>query len=253
MKAVLALILALAGALPGRAEEIVSGMSTTRVAIDTQFDGTSILIYGAAAREEKPPSWPLLEVIITVQGPVQPVTVRRKERVAGIWVNRGWVAFDDAPSFYAVMSTGALEDVLSEEEDIRHSVSIPREVGAVRLGAGSGNAAEYLEALQRIRKGNATYFLARNSVLLLQQSLFRTEVELPANLIEGEYTVRIFLTRGGKVVDLQESRITVEKAGLERLLYRLALDQPLIYGIVALLMAALAGLAASELFRRLRL
>lgn len=234
-------------------EEIVSGLSTTNVSIDAQFDGTSILIYGAAAREQPPPEWPLLQVIVTVEGPVQPVTVRRKERVAGIWINRGWVAFDDAPSFYAVMATGALEDVLTTEEDAHYGVSIPRKIGSVRLGAGSGLAAEYLEALERIRGDKGAYRLAANSVLLLQQSLFRTEVNLPANLIEGEYTVRIFLTRGGQVVDLQESKITVAKAGLERFLYRMAQDQPLLYGILALLLAALAGLGASEAFRRMRL
>ena len=90
-------------------------------------------------------------------------------------------------------------------------------------------------------------------MLLLQQSLFRTEVGLPSNLTEGDYKVRIFLTRGGAVVDLQESVISVRKAGLERLLFRMAQDQPLLYGVLSLLMAALAGWAASEAFRRLRL
>lgn len=256
LRPLIAPLLALACALGGPAaseEKIVSGLSTSRVSIDAQFEGTSILIYGAATREEKPPDWPQLQVIVTVEGPVQPVTVRRKEKVAGIWVNQGWVAFDNAPSFYAVMTTGALDDILTQAEDIRYGVSIPREIGSVRLGAGSGNAGEYLEALQRIRGKDGVYRLAANSVLLLQQSLFRTEVTLPANLIEGDYKVRIFLTRDGGVVDMQESTITVAKAGLERFLFRMAMDQPLLYGIIALLLAALAGLAASELFRRLRL
>ena len=250
---VLFLIWLFLACLPLRAEEIVSGLSQTRVSIDATFDGTSILIYGAATREEKPPVWPLLQVIITVEGPVQPIVVRQKARVAGIWVNRGWVAFDGAPSFYAVMTTGALDEILSEAEDARLGVSIPRKIGAVRLGASSGSAADYLAALQRIREVNGSYRLAANTVLLLQQSLFRTEVALPANLIEGEYTVRILLTRGGAVVDIQESRISVAKEGLERFLFRMAQDQPLMYGLIALLLAAVAGGGASELFRRLRL
>ena len=240
-------------ALPLRAEEIVSGLSQTKVAIDARFDGTSILIYGAATREEKPPVWPLLQVIITVEGPVQPIVVRQKARVAGIWVNQGWVAFDGAPSFYAVMTTGALDDILSEDEDVKHSISIPREIGAVRLGAASGAATDYLAALQRIRGAAGSYRLDLNSVLLLQQSLFRTQVVLPANLIEGDYRVRIFLTRGGAVVDMQDSQITVRKEGVERFLFRMAQDQPLLYGLIALLMAVVAGGGASELFRRLRL
>ncbi len=247
------LILLILAALPARAEQILSGMSQTQVSIDATFDGTSILIYGTATREEKAPSWPLLQVIITVEGPVQPVIVRQKARVAGIWVNRGWVAFDGAPSFYAVMTTGPLDEILSPEEDARHRVSIPREIGAVRMGAAAGPTADYLAALQRVRSADGSYRLAPNAVLLLQQSLFRTDIALPANLIEGDYRVRIFLTRGGAVVDTQESQIRVGKAGLERFLYRMAQDQPLWYGLVALLLAALAGGGASELFRRLRL
>ena len=50
------LVLVLLMALPVRAEEIVSGLSQSRVSIDARFDGTSILIYGAAMREEKPPA-----------------------------------------------------------------------------------------------------------------------------------------------------------------------------------------------------
>jgi uncharacterized protein (TIGR02186 family) len=245
------LLLALSLA-PLRAEQIVSGLSTTRVSINASFDGTSILIYGAAMREEKPPVWPLLQVIITVEGPMVPIVVRKKERVAGIWVNRGSMAVDGAPSFYAVMTTRALDEVLSLAEDAKYHVSIAREIGAVRLGVGAGSTAEYLAALQRIRGANRTYRLAPNAVLLLQQSLFRTEVALPANLIEGDYKVRIFLTRGGEVVDLQESTITVGKDGLERFLFRLAQEQPLLYGLISLLMAVVAGWGASEVFKRLR-
>ena len=240
-------------ALPVQAEVIVSGLSQTRVAINASFDGTSILIYGAATREEKPPVWPLLQVIITVEGPVQPIVVRQKARVAGIWVNRGWVAFDEAPSFYAVMTTGALDEILSEAEDSAWGISIPLGIGSARLGAAAELTAEYLAALQRIRGSEGSYRLDRDAVLLLQQSLFRTQVILPANLIEGDYRVRIFLTRGGAVVDMQESQITVGKEGLERFLFRMAQDQPLLYGLIALVMAVLAGGGASELFRRMRL
>ena len=247
-----ALLLFMVLALPVWAEEIVSGLSQSRVSIDARFDGTSILIYGAAMREEKPAAWPLLQVIITVAGPEVPIVVRQKDRVAGIWVNQGAMAVDGAPSFYSVMTTGPLENILSAAEDEKHNVSIPREIGAVRLGSDVESSADYLAALQRIRVAQGVYTLEPDTVLLLQQSLFRTEVGLPANLTEGDYKVRIFLTRGGRVVDLQESIISVRKAGLERLLFRMAQDQPLLYGVISLLMAALAGWAASEAFRRFR-
>ena len=237
---------------PLRAEQIVSGLSQSQVAINASFDGTAILIYGAVVRDAPPPSWPLLQVIITVEGPMVPIVVRQKERVAGIWINRGGMEIEGAPSFYAVMSTGPLADILSPAEDQKHRISIPMEVGAVRMKAGAGATSDYLAAFERIKQASGSYVLAPDSVLLLQQSLFRTEVALPANLIEGQYRVRIFLTRGGKVVDMHESQIDVRKTGLERFLFRLAHEQPLLYGVIALLIAGLAGWAASELFRRMR-
>jgi uncharacterized protein (TIGR02186 family) len=248
----LLIALALLWAAPVRAEEIVSGLSQSRVSIDANFDGTAILIYGAATREEPPPDWPLLQVIVTVEGPSAPLVVRHKERVAGIWINRGAVRVDSAPSFYAVATTGDLADILSQTEDLRHRISLPLVIRAIGTSAEAPDAPSYIEALQRIRTAEGQYRLARDSVLLLQQSLFRTEVALPANLIEGTYKVRIFLTRGGKVVDSQESRIDVRKEGLERFLFNLAQERPLIYGLASLLLAALAGWGASEAFRRLR-
>ena len=238
---------------PGQAEEIVSGLSQSRVSINANFDGTAILIYGAAVREAPPPDGPLLQVIITVEGPSAPVVVRRKERVAGIWINQGMVRVDSAPSFYAVATTGDLADILSQTDDLRYRISLPYVIRAIGISSEAPDAPSYVEALQRIRKVEGNYLLGQNSVLLLQQALFRTEILLPANLIEGSYRVRIFLTRAGQVIDTQESQIDVRKAGLERFLFNLAHQQPLVYGLASLLLAALAGWGASEVFRRLRL
>ncbi len=252
MTRLLTLLLVLLG-LPAMAEEIVSGLSQSRVAINANYDGTAILIYGTALRDAPPPVWPMLQVIITVEGPSSPLIIRHKERVAGLWLNRGSVRIDSAPSFYAVMSTGDMSDVLSEVEDRRYGISIPQTIHAIGARMQRSDAGDYIAALQRIRMANAAYKLAPNSILLLQQSLFRTDVLLPSDLIEGTYKVRIFLTRGGKVVDMQESHIDVRKAGLERFLFNLAQDQPLIYGLMSLVLAAVAGWGASEAFRRLRL
>lgn len=244
------LMLALLMALPVQAEEIVSGVSTSDVSITANFNGTAIMVYGAAMRMAPPPDWPLLQVIVTVEGPATPLVIRKKERVAGIWLNRGAVQIASAPSFYAVATTGDLSDVLTPAEDAKYQISIPSTIKAV---SGREDEEAYVEALQRIRESAGQYRLAQGSVLLLRQSLFRTDITLPANLIEGAYRVRIFLTRDGKVIDMQQNVIDVQKTGVERWLYKLAIQQPLAYGVISLLMAMVAGWGASAMFRRLRL
>lgn len=247
----LALILALVAA-PAAGEEIVAGLSQNRVSITADFDGSELIIYGAVKRDSPIPAGSPLEVIVTVEGPSTPLTIRRKERVAGIWINRDKALVDAAPSFYAVVTTGPLQSILSNTEDLRHRVSIPRAIRAVGLSSEVADPQEFVDSLLRIRQSEDRYRLLQGRVEFVEETLFRADVVLPANLTEGDYLVRMFITRDGRVVDEQERLIGVRKEGLERFLYNLAHEQPLAYGLIALALAALAGWGASAAFRLVR-
>ena len=246
----LALILLLL-ALPARAEEVVAGLSQNRISITTNFDGSEILIFGAVKRDEPVPAdSPPLEVVIAVAGPSEPVTVRRKEKRFGIWINTEAVEVDAAPSFYAVATSGPIRDVLSNVEDLRHKISIGQAIRSV--GATVADADAFTTALMRIREGGDLYQLQEGTVNVSEETLFDASIALPANLREGDYTARIFLTRGGKVLDEHQKVIFVQKVGLERFLYNLAHERPLVYGILSLTIAIAAGWAASAVFRYIR-
>ncbi|CUH75915.1 Putative transmembrane protein (Alph_Pro_TM) [Tritonibacter multivorans] len=232
------------------AEEVVLGLSQDQVAITATFNGSEILIFGAVKRESPLPDGAPLEVLVTVSGPQEPVMVRRKAREAGIWVNTDAVLVDHAPSFYTVATSAPLTQVLSDTEDLRHDVSIRR---AIRLvGAGVEDGAAFSEAVIRIRENRGLYSLRENTVAVDQQTLFRTALSMPADLTEGLYATRIFLTRGGEVVSHYETTIEVSKVGLERFLFNLSRQQPVLYGILALVIASLAGWGASAVFQALR-
>jgi len=248
-----AALLALLLATPALADEsIVSGLSQNRVSITADFVGSEILVYGAVKRDAPTPEGSPLEVIVTVEGPATPLTVRRKERVAGIWINNASVRVDSAPSFFAVATTGPLSHILSDTENLRFNVTIERVIRAVGITAEAEKAGEFLLALLRVRTQEDRYRILEGKVELTEDTLFRTDVELPANLIEGEYKVRIFLLRDQKVVAHQERVVGVRKVGLERFIFNLAHQQPLIYGLVSLVLAALAGWGASAAFRLMR-
>src|SRR5216683_2960896 len=53
------------------------------------------------------------DIIAVVRGPEREMTVWRKGKVAGIWVNAEAVTFTNVPSFYAVAASRKLEDVVS--------------------------------------------------------------------------------------------------------------------------------------------
>jgi uncharacterized protein (TIGR02186 family) len=245
----LALILAMLIAPLGSAaqeENIVAGLSQNTVSITANFNGSEILIFGAVQRSAPAPEMPL-GVIVTIEGPDQPLTVRRLDRNYGIWMNVEAVEVDAAPTFYAVATTAPFDEVISSTEDLRYRISISRAIRAV--GTGSDRPGDFTDAVMRIRANAGLYLVLENTVNLRSETLFDTSIALPPNLVEGDYLARIFLTRGREVVASFETEIEVAKVGLERLIYNLAYERPLIYGLLSLFIAIVAGWSASAIFR----
>lgn len=234
------------------AERVVLGLSRDEVAITATFDGSSLLIFGAVQRETPIPTDSTLEVIITVTGPATAVDVRRKDRRFGIWVNTDTVHLSRAPSFYAVASTGPLPEILSATEDLRHRISMQHVLRTVGAADDVADVASFTAALERLRARDDLFQIREGSVVLDDQTLFRTSLTLPANLVEGDYRTRIFLLRDRAVVDRYETDIAVYKAGLERWLFALSREDPFLYGAMSLVIAIAAGWGASAVFRGLK-
>nr|WP_309503111.1 TIGR02186 family protein [uncultured Roseovarius sp.] len=248
----LALILLALAASPAKAdEEVVLGLSKNEIEINTTFDGSEILIFGAIKRQTAIPEGDL-GVVVTIAGPSQTLNVRRKERRFGIWVNVDAVEVDVAPSFYAVATSGPWSEVLSEVEDLRHKISIPRAIRSVGAPSTVKDAQSFTDAVIRIRTANRAYKVDEGAVELREDTLFQTSVKLPANLTEGDYATRIFLTREGRVISQYETIIDVRKVGMERWLFALSREQPILYGLMSLAIAIGAGWGASAAFRALR-
>lgn len=166
--------------IPARAETIVAGLSQASIAITADFTGEEILVYGAVKREAPAPEGPSLEVIVTVEGPQTPVTVRKKQRRFGIWMNAETVRIDRAPSFYAIAATGPLADILTETENLRHRISIPSAIRAVGISSEALDSPRFVDALIRVRMDEERYALDEHGISLTEETLFRADVRLPS-------------------------------------------------------------------------
>ena len=226
-------------AVPAKAEEIVLGLSQDEVAITANFNGSDILVFGAIKREKPAPTDGELGIIVTVAGPDVPTTVRKKDRRLGIWVNSEAVDIDVAPSFYAIATNKPLGEILSDSENFNARVSINHAIR--RVGPAKSGGANFEDALIRIREGQRLYQTLPDAVMIEDETLFRTEIAMPANLTEGDYEAEIYLTRGGQIVDLYTTTIPVKKVGLERWLYNLAHEKAFWYGLMSLAIAIAAG------------
>lgn len=239
--AVLGLAMLPSGATP---QALVADLSHHLIAITTAFVGTEVVAFGVAESGD--------DIIITVQGPREDLVVRRKARVAGVWINRERLAFRRVPAYYAVASTGPLEEIA------RPGVLAQLEIGTEYLdlepidssGMNISEITAFRDALIRRKQEQGLYSREPAPINFLGDSLFRTNLVFPANVPPGIYQVQVFELQDGFATDAQRSTLVVSKVGLEADIYDFAQQRAALYGLTAIAVAILAGWLAGVIFRR---
>ncbi len=140
-------------------------------------------------------------------------------------------------------------DLISYPDEFRYKVGIENLVHFIGETDDVEFKEGYPEALVRLRRAAGIYFELIGAVKVTEETLFETRIQLPANLVEGDYRARIFLLRDKAVVDVFEASIEVRKVGLGRWIYTMAQEQSALYGILSILVALTAGWLASAFFR----
>src|SRR5215208_1486694 len=109
------LLLSLAPLLLGAAgPRLVPDVSSRSIQIVYSFNGAQLLLFGAILYPGgRVPSRPAA-VVVVLKGPVQPIVVRQKQKIAGIWMNADSNRFRSAPSYYAVASSRPIQDLVDE-------------------------------------------------------------------------------------------------------------------------------------------
>jgi uncharacterized protein (TIGR02186 family) len=238
----LTLAIAVTLASETKAEPLVADLSESVVKITTGFTGTKVLLFGAIEGRGK--------LVVIVEGPRHSLTVRRKRRIAGIWVNRAEVQFDDVPSFYQVLSSDPLEEWLPLRTRDLYQIGVEYLRFAPRTKVGPAEAASFRDALIRNMQRNGRYGVLEGNVTVMGGQLFRADLFLPANLPTGFYSIEVMLISDGNVKSIQATPLLVTKSGIGAQVYDMAYSYPALYGIMAIVIAVLAGLGANAIFRK---
>ncbi|MEX1147490.1 MAG: TIGR02186 family protein [Sphingomonadales bacterium] len=253
-------VLALAAAPPAQArEELVADISSRQIDITSRFAGTSLLLFGAvdwyAARQtarlpgDAPTDAREYDIVVVVRGPDARHVVRRKTEVAGVWVNTEAAALQTLPGFYALSANRPLEAMFLPGEAARHGLGLDY-LSLNWDGDAPADGDEYRAAVMRTMRDEGLFNEKFGSLQIMGQTLFRTEIHFPASVPVGRYRAEVYLVRNGMVVTHHSAPLLVDKVGLERAIYDFAHTQPAAYGLMAIIVAVLAGLLASTLSRR---
>lgn len=224
------------------ATPLVVDFESPVIEISVDFAGTDILFFGAIDGEG--------DVIVIVSGPLGPEVVRRKSRVAGIWVNANSKVFETVPAYYHVAATRPLKDIAAEQLLDRHQIGASKIQFGYAPEQSPGDLAAYRAALIRNKQRLGLYNHAPNKIEVRGGQLFRTTFSFPANVVTGAYNVDVYLIRRGRIVSTRSRSLSITKVGVGAGIFNFAHQHAPIYGIMAVAVALFAGWLAGAVFRK---
>ena len=219
-------------------------LSHHRIAIHSNFTGAEVLLFGAMKGTGGD------NIIAVLTGPNQPVVVRRKARTLGIWLNRAELVFESAPGYYAVAASATLDDILDVRQRERNHIGLEFIKLVAAKKPRDSSYREFRDALLRHKVNQGLYFEGSSPVEFVGTDLFRVRFSFPSNVPPGSYEATVYQIEGGQVVANGAANLVIRKSGIEARIYQTAHNSPWLYGILAVVLALMAGWLASAIFRR---
>lgn len=217
---------------------LVADISQNTIEIRSDFNGTQLLVFGARNVAG--------DLVIVLRGQEINATLRRKERIAGMWMHVDQRKYRGLPVVYALASTKPLSQLAP-----------PKTLQSLGLGEGrivqaSTNASDdvFDKALVGALERKGWWKSPFGTITYFGESLFKARINLPDSLPSGNYTAEVYLFNRGKLVGFQTIPLASYKIGFDAAVANAARYNGLFYGFGAILMALLGGGLAHRLFHR---
>jgi len=229
---------------------LVPDISARNVQIRYSFTGAQLLLFGAVVYPGgRAPERPA-DIAVVLRGPVQPILVREKQKVAGIWMNADSNRFRSAPSFYSVASSKPITDLVDERTAAIYELGLHN----LQLSPGGGALPDkerrFEAGLLDLRRREGLYSENPRGVEITDRVLYRAVITIPSQVPVGTYTAETFLIDDGRVLAAATRDIQIDKSGFERFVAVAARRHRLLYGLTAVALSLGLGWAAAAAFRR---
>jgi uncharacterized protein (TIGR02186 family) len=229
---------------------LVPDISARQVQIRYSFSGAQLLLFGAVVYPGGRPPDRQVDIAVVLRGPVQPILVREKQKIAGIWMNADSDRFRSAPSFYAVASSRPIRELLDERTAAIYELGVHN----LQLSPGGGALPEkerrFEAGLLDLRERRDLYQENSNGVEITGGVLYRAVITIPSQVPVGTYTAETFLIDRHKVIAAATRDIQINKSGFERYVALAARRHRFVYGLTCVFLSLGLGWAAAAAFRR---
>lgn len=229
---------------------LVPDISARQIQIRYSFTGAQLLLFGAVVYPGgRPPNRPV-DIAVVLRGPVEPILVREKQKIAMIWMNADSNRFRSAPSFYALASSRPISELVDDRTASIYELGLHN----LQLSPGGGALPEkerrFEAGLLDLRKRQQLYSEHPRGVEITGGVLYRAVIAIPSQVPVGTYTAETFLIDRHKVIAAATRDIQINKSGFERFVALAARRHSFLYGLTAVVMSLALGWAAAAVFRR---
>lgn len=227
---------------------LVPEVSQHEVRVRQGFIGTELLLFGAILDPAGTRAARGYDVVVVLKGPSEPIRLREKSRVGGMWFNAASTDFRSAPSFFAVAASRPVKDIVDERTAAIYEFG----TDFIQLSpTGEIDPAEqmrFTSGLVDLKRRQGLYQEDMRGVKISEQVLYQARIALPSSVQTGTYTAETFAVANGRVVASAIAEVEVRKVGFERFVELFAQQQSFFYGLLAVSLSIAMGWIAGRLF-----
>ena len=247
-----ALALAALTLLGSTKPQLVPDVSARSIEIRYSFTGAQLLLFGAILYPGGRVPERAADVVVVLRGPDQPILMREKQKVAGVWMNAESSRFRSAPSFYSIASSRPLKELVDDRTAAIYELGLRN----LQLSPGGGSLPDkerrFELGLLDLRSRQGLFIENPHGVEISDGVLYRAVIAVPSQVPVGTFTAETFLIDRGRILAAASRDVHVGKSGFERYVALVARRHAFAYGVMAVLLSIGLGWAAGALFQRRR-
>jgi len=186
------------------------------------------------------------QVAVVVRGKSEHLALKKKGKVWGVlWMNVGDLEYDSVPGVYLLATSAPVRELADTSVLARH------EIGYDALSSSAGGDASMFGEVVKLMENDGLFWRSESGASLTAsgeashlEAVFPVRSRVPAS----RYDVRVIAFNRQGASCLASTTVTLEQVGAAKSLRTLAIEHGLAYGIIAVVVALLAGLATGLIF-----
>jgi len=246
----LAALLLMVLATAQSASALTCKVNPNTVAINLSYHGATLTVTGENTAGD--------ELVIRIGNAAGETHYKYMGKAGGFfWMKKGNVGFKNVPGVYLLYTSRDIEHLLDPAGQKANLIGYEALKAAAEMETTSdelnGNEAKWKDEFIRFKEHQNLYAIHSGTVTRQHgatSDTFQAEVAWPYQAPPGTYTVEVMAIRNGQVAERSESSFTVARTGVVEWLSNLAFNSPAAYGIMAVVVAIVAGFAVGMIFRK---